>query len=126
MKHLPVAERPRERLSRLGAEALSTPELLALLLNTGTTAQPVLQLATELLKRFSSLQALGQATVAELTQIGGIGPAKALRLKAAFALAARLAHMPPLATLDSPEAAARHLLPHLSRKDGPYGLRRHE
>lgn len=114
MKHLPAEERPRERLTRLGAEALSTPELLALLLDTGTTQQPVLQLAAELLSHFSSLQALGQATIAELTQIDGIGPAKALRLKAAFALAARLAHTPPLATLDTPETAARHLLPHLS------------
>jgi DNA repair protein RadC len=68
-----------------------TAELLAILLRTGTTERPVLELAEFLLVHFGSLEALSRAPVGELAKIKGIGQAKAIGLKAAFALAARLA-----------------------------------
>ena len=91
MRELPPAERPRERLLNQGANALKTAELLAILLRTGTSGRPVLDLADFLLSHFGSLEALSRASVGELAKIKGIGQAKAIGLKAAFALAARLA-----------------------------------
>src|SRR3984885_3145501 len=91
MRELPAAERPRERLLNQGANALKTAELLAILLRTGTSGRPVLDLADFLLTHFGSLEALSRASVGELAKIKGIGQAKAIGLKAAFALAARLA-----------------------------------
>ena len=91
MRELPPAERPRERLLNQGANALKTAELLAILLRTGTTGRPVLELADFLLTHFGSLEALSRASVGELAKIKGVGQAKAIGLKAAFALAARLA-----------------------------------
>ena len=74
-----------------GANALKTAELLAILLRTGTKERPVLELAEFLLNHFGSLEALSRAPVGELARIKGIGQAKAIGLKASFALAARLA-----------------------------------
>jgi DNA repair protein RadC len=91
MRELPPAERPRERLLNQGAEALKTAELLAILLRTGTSGRPVLELAGFLLTHFGSLEALSRAPVGELMKVKGVGQAKAIELKAAFALAARLA-----------------------------------
>jgi len=91
MRELPPAERPRERLLNQGANALKTAELLAILLRTGTSGRPVLDLADFLLTHFGSLEALSRASVGELVKIKGVGQAKAIELKAAFALAARLA-----------------------------------
>src|SRR5476651_2406419 len=91
MRELPPAERPRERLLNQGANALKTAELLAILLRTGTSGRPVLDLAEFLLTHFGSLEALSRAPVGELMKVKGIGEAKAIGLKAAFALAARLA-----------------------------------
>jgi DNA repair protein RadC len=60
-------------------------------LRTGTSGRPVLDLADFLLTHFGSLEALSRASVGELSKIKGVGQAKAIGLKAAFALAARLA-----------------------------------
>ena len=91
MRELAPAERPRERLLNQGANALKTSELIAILLRTGTTERPVLELAEFLLAHFGSLEALSRAPIGELMKIKGVGEAKASELKAAFALAARLA-----------------------------------
>ena len=91
MRELAPAERPRERLLQRGAEALKTSELIAILLRTGTSERPVLDLAEFLLAHFGSLEALSRAPVGELMKVKGVGEAKAIELKAAFALAARLA-----------------------------------
>lgn len=87
---LPEQERPRERLHRFGPETLSTTELIAILLGSGTKGQSVLQLAHEILVRFGSIQAISEATITELCQIKGLGTAKAVQLKAAFNLGVRL------------------------------------
>ncbi len=91
MRELAPAERPRERLMNQGAQGLKTAELLAILLRTGTRERPVLELAEFLLAHFGSLEALSRAPIGELMKIKGVGAAKAIELKAAFALAARLA-----------------------------------
>src|ERR1700678_984749 len=91
MREMAPEERPRERLLSRGADALKTSELIAILLRTGTKDRPVLQLAEFLLAHFESLEALCRAPIGELMKIKGVGEAKAIELKAAFALAARLA-----------------------------------
>jgi len=80
---------PRERLTRLGAAALSDPELLAVLLGTGRAGEDVASLATRALKEAGGLWALRRMSVAELVRIQGIGPAKAARLTAAFEAGSR-------------------------------------
>ena len=91
IQEMPLTERPRERLMHQGAAALKTSELLAILLRTGTAGESVLQVAEKLLARFGSLEALSRASVQELAQTKGVGPAKAVELKAAFTLGARMA-----------------------------------
>lgn len=103
IKSLPFQERPRERLSRYGADPLATCELLAILLGSGTKNRSVLQLSQDLLGHFGSLKALSEASVQELKEVKGIGAAKALQLQAIFALLSRIEVHKPAACLDDPK-----------------------
>lgn len=87
---LPLSERPRERLIKLGAEALSAQEVLALILGRGTKGESVMVIAQNLLKEFGNLKGVANASIEELTKIAGIGQAKATQIKAAFELSKRL------------------------------------
>lgn len=87
---LPFQDRPREKLSNLGAGALTDSELIAILLRTGLPGASALDLSRQLLEEFKSLSGLSRCTVPELARIRGIGPAKAVQLAAAFGLAHRL------------------------------------
>jgi len=89
VRDLPKPERPRERLQKLGPEALSSQELLALVIGRGIPKKSVMTIAQELLVRFGNVKAIGQATLEELSQIKGIGVAKAAQIKACFELAKR-------------------------------------
>jgi len=102
------SDRPRERLWQRGAAALSTPELLAILLRTGVKGQSAVQVAQELLKGFLSLEELARAPVEALAKVKGVGPTKAIQLKAAFELARRLSESSPdrQRVISSPEDAA--------------------
>jgi DNA repair protein RadC len=79
---------PRERLVRLGADALSNAELVAILLSTGDQEENVLEKSRNLLKD-RGLVGLLRSDVQELKQISGLGNAKVTRIKAAVELAAR-------------------------------------
>jgi DNA repair protein RadC len=87
---LPPSERPRERLQKLGAEALSAQEILAVLLGRGVSGESVMVTAQRLLSRFENLKGIAEASVEELSTVKGIGLAKAAQIKAAFELASRL------------------------------------
>lgn len=84
------AERPRERLSRLGAGALGTSELLAILLRTGVVGENVIEVGQRLLNDFGGLAGLHRASFDEICNQHGLGPAKAAQIKAALELANRL------------------------------------
>ena len=92
IKDWPEDERPREKLLKRGAAALSDAELLALVLRTGDAAagKSAIDLGRELLERFDgNLRELAQAELNELQQIKGLGLAKAASIKAAFTLGSR-------------------------------------
>ena len=107
---LPDSDRPRERLWALGASALTTAELLAILIGTGGRGQDVLELASRLLELSEgSLRRLAQRPAAELLRSPGIGPTKAGRLMAAFEVGARTAReqRPPVQRIREPEDVIR-------------------
>jgi DNA repair protein RadC len=87
---LPLSERPRERLLRLGSEALSAQEILALILGRGVKNESVMVTSQKLLSQFGNLKGVVNASVEDLTQTKGIGPAKAAQIKAALELSKRL------------------------------------
>ena len=89
VRDLPKEERPRERLKRLGAEALSAQELLAVIISRGSPKMSVMKIAQELITTFGNINAVSKATIEQLDAIPGIGPAKATQIKACFELGKR-------------------------------------
>ena len=109
VRDLPRQERPRERLQKFGAEALSAQELLALVIGRGIPKKSVMNIAQELLAKFGNIKAISQATIEELSEIKGIGFAKAAQLKACFELGKREELEPELKNFDikDPESVVR-------------------
>ena len=91
VSELPSHERPRERLQHFGPQALSTAELLAIILHTGTRGGNVLELATKLLMKYGGLSGLVRADFRELCAEYGMGEAKSAQIKAALEIGHRLA-----------------------------------
>jgi len=93
IKDWPADERPREKLLTSGAEKLTDAELLALIIRTGDSSSKnsAVDLARSLLSRFGSLRQLAAASISELCQQTGIGPAKAAEIQALFQIARRFA-----------------------------------
>lgn len=84
---LPKPERPRERLSQLGVEALGDVELLAVLLGTGSKDTPLLDMAAQILRCIDA--APNAVTAEELVKIDGVGPVRAMTVLAALEFARR-------------------------------------
>lgn len=116
LKQLPSQERPRERLERYGSDALSSIELLAILLGSGTQSRSVLELAADLLTHFGTLNAMAEATLEELRQVRGIGQAKAIQIKAVFGLLHRMEMKQQGFLLDSPESVHALISSELARQ----------
>ncbi|WP_306999850.1 RadC family protein [Lederbergia panacisoli] len=93
IRDFPVDERPRERLINNGPESLSNHELLAILLRTGTKSESVIQLANRLLTQFDGLMWLKDAALEEMTNLKGIGEAKAVQIAAAVELGRRISNL---------------------------------
>lgn len=91
VREWPTSERPRERLRDLGPAHLSTAELLAIILRTGTKENSVVTLAQRLLDSHGGAGGLAQASFRQITRFPGIGDAKAAQLKAALELGRRAA-----------------------------------
>ena len=83
-------DRPRERLERLGAQALSDAELLAILVGSGSAKEDAVSLMKRILSDCqNNLNTLGKLTIRDLCQYNGIGPAKAITILAACELGKR-------------------------------------
>ncbi|GAK43277.1 DNA repair protein RadC [Paenibacillus urinalis] len=90
LRDIPQEQRPRERMLEVGAGALSHTELLAILLRTGTKQESAIHIAQRILNEAGSLRNLVDMSVDELCQLKGIGPAKAIQLKAGIELGQRV------------------------------------
>lgn len=90
VKELPAEDRPREKLHMLGSAMLSTAELLAIILRTGTRTETAVVLAQRLLNQFGGLREMQLSSLEELSTVKGIGFAKAAEIKAALEIANRL------------------------------------
>lgn len=90
IRDMAAGERPRERLVQVGPTAVSTAELLAILLRTGVPGENVVRLAERLLIQFKDLAGLARASIPELMTVHGIGEAKAVEIKAALEIGRRL------------------------------------
>jgi DNA repair protein RadC len=114
IKDLIAEDRPREKLIQKGLSSLSDPELIALLLSTGTREMSAVQLAREVLRETSGLLTLAACSPSELMKIKGIGAAKAVSIAAAFELGRRrqqLQHK-PFKIINS-ASAGNYLMPRL-------------
>jgi len=86
----PEDERPRERLLRRGAQALTDAELIAILVRSGLQGTSAVELGRQLLERFGSLRAMVEAPMLALLEIKGLKGAKASQLAAAMEVARRV------------------------------------
>lgn len=93
IKHWPEQERPREKLARQGAQALSDAELLAIFLGSGVRGEDAVSRARRLLAEHGSLRSLLQAADGRpARRVAGLGPVAACRLQAAAELGSRCLH----------------------------------
>lgn len=113
---LDQSQRPRERLERLGAGALTDAELLAILIRTGIPGENAVQVGQRLLNKLDGLRGIHQAAFEDVCQEKGIGPAKAAQIKAAIELGRRMAQESPreLPTIHSPQDAANYVMYEMS------------
>ncbi|MBN2391027.1 MAG: DNA repair protein RadC [Anaerolineae bacterium] len=119
VKDMPQEERPRERMERVGPQALSTAELLALILRTGIKDENVLTMATRLLAQYNGLAGLARAEFAQIAAERGLGLAKTAQLLAALELGRRLMAESPEERFQirAPQDAANLLIPLLGHKE---------
>lgn len=86
----PEEDRPREKMADLGAEALSSAELLAILIGSGSTKESAVDLMKRILNDCNnSLNTLGKKSIHDLCQYNGVGEAKAITILAACELGKR-------------------------------------
>jgi DNA repair protein RadC len=116
---LPEGTRPRERLARLGPRALSDAELIAIILRSGAQGVNVIDMATDLVRYYRTLDRLARASFTELQQHHGIGAAKAAQIQAAIELGRRVVRADPekRPRVDSPESVAQLLMSELAHAD---------
>ena len=111
-------DRPRERLERLGADALSNAELLAILIGSGTPQVSAVDLMKNVLAScHNNLNTLGKMTIRDLEAFKGIGPAKAITILAACELGKRRAREKAEERTDLGSATAIYNLMHPKMQD---------
>lgn len=115
---IPPENRPRERFQKLGPQALSEAELIAIILQKGTRTDNVIDLSNQILSKFSLVK-LSNLSINELQQVKGIGPAKAIQLLAVFELGRRYANSKAGSShpLISAEKVYEYASPKLSSSD---------
>ena len=119
IKQLPPELRPRERLLEAGPSALSDGELLGLLFGIGSREKTAVELAGEVISEADGLHGLYDVSVHELTQINGIGEAKACKILAAVELGRRIGRVrnPGRPMISSPADVERLLRGRIANLD---------
>lgn len=110
-------DRPREKMTLKGRNALSNAELIAILIGSGTRKKTAVELAQEILNSYgNNLRELSKATLGDLLKFEGIGAAKATSIVAAMELARRRDKEPPEAKIKvtSSKQAYEYFKPFLS------------
>ncbi len=107
----PADERPREKLLKLGPQALSEAELIAIFLRTGTRGHSAVEVARDLLLKFRSLRGLLTADRESVCSVAGLGPARYAALQASLELARRhfQEQMQSGPTLTNPKSTREYL-----------------
>ncbi|MFZ6772782.1 RadC family protein [Undibacterium sp. SXout7W] len=107
----PEDQRPRERLIKFGANALSDAELLAVFLRTGVAGKSAVDLGRDMITEFGSLSKLFSASVTEFSAMHGLGTAKFAQLQAVLELAKRAIseELQNSSSLSSPQAVKNYL-----------------
>ena len=115
IKELPPEERPRERLHSSGAHALTTAELIAILIRVGNAERSAVSLGEFLLAEFGSIKGVATASLEQLAAVKGLGAAKAAQIKAAIEFGNRLALFTEdtRPTIGGPRDVANLLMPDL-------------
>jgi len=110
IRELSAADRPREKLTRLGAAGLSNAELIAIILRSGSQALPLATICKSLAEAIGdNVSKLTTMTAEQIAQVKGIGEIKAISLLAAIELGKRsLRQAPPLSLKD--DTAVEHLV----------------
>ncbi|WAM22651.1 MAG: DNA repair protein RadC (plasmid) [Candidatus Methanoperedens sp.] len=109
---IPAEDRPRNRLLKCGAASLSNPELISLILSTGSVQENAIALSQRVLSQFD-LKQLSAIDAPHLMKIHGIKSGKAAQIVACFELARRLEmfNISPKFKINSPEDVYRRLYP---------------
>jgi DNA repair protein RadC len=89
IQDLPEDDRPRERLLKLGPEALSNAELVGIFINEGAPGENAVQMASRIISDLQGLRNMARSTPKSLMRQKGLGPAKSALLAAAFELGRR-------------------------------------
>ena len=116
IKEIPLNDRPREKMAVKGAAALTDAELIAILLRTGTAEKSAIDIASEMTADGGLYKRLAGITrINELTNIKGLGQAKAATVLAALEIGRRIASAKPLEKihLSCPQDVADFLMPRL-------------
>ena len=116
IRDMAVSDRPRERLILVGERSLAVSELLAIVIRIGVGGENAVRLAERTLAHFGGLPGIARASIKELTQVKGIGSAKAVQIKASLELGRRLIATTPQErpTVTSPADAANLLMTEMS------------
>ncbi len=116
IKEIPLNDRPREKMAVNGAAVLTDAELIAILLRTGTAEKSAIDIASELTADGGLYKRLAGITrLNELTNIKGLGQAKAATVLAALEIGRRIASAKPIEKIhfSCPQDVANFLMPRL-------------
>ena len=119
IKEWPKSEQPREKLLKLGPQALGDAELLAIFIRTGVPGKNALAMARDILIKAGSLRSLLNLSANELYKFNGIGPAKYVQFQASLELGRRylMERLDSGEVINNPQASRDYLSMCLRDKD---------
>ena len=117
IKNWPKDDRPREKLLKKGSDALSSSELLAILLRTGVKGESAIDLARRIMDKFGSFRNMCQTDARDWQEFKGLGPAKLAHIQAALEIGRRFRDVESLPTkqkISSVEDVVQIIIPCVS------------